>query len=109
MSKRLRVQREFCNGQRIPSQDAFGKVASGQDIRILEFGLSVQKSWLFHLNYTLGDIGGALGLFLGASLLTIIDLIYICFRLGIWRRRISSNGCLTWLVSFFYFMCKIKS
>jgi hypothetical protein len=28
------------------------------------------------------DVGGALGLFLGASLLTIIELIYLCFQYG---------------------------
>ncbi|RCN25092.1 hypothetical protein ANCCAN_29198, partial [Ancylostoma caninum] len=28
----------------------------------------------------LGDIGGALGLFLGASMLTIIELVYLCYQ-----------------------------
>ncbi|KAI6240504.1 hypothetical protein M3Y99_00444800 [Aphelenchoides fujianensis] len=40
------------------------------------------------------DIGGALGLFLGASLLTLIELLYLCFQYGFCRpRNLKSGNC----------------
>uniref|UniRef100_A0A914E563 Uncharacterized protein n=1 Tax=Acrobeloides nanus TaxID=290746 RepID=A0A914E563_9BILA len=42
------------------------------------------------------DVGGALGLFLGASLLTIIELIYLCFQYGFCRKswdKVKGHPC----------------
>uniref|UniRef100_A0A8R1J1J1 Uncharacterized protein n=1 Tax=Caenorhabditis japonica TaxID=281687 RepID=A0A8R1J1J1_CAEJA len=40
------------------------------------------------------DIGGALGLFLGASLLTIIEIVYLCIQYGLCGRRARNFKCL---------------
>lgn len=52
-------------------------------------GVSLVSSFLysFELCRVVGDVGGALGLFLGASLLTIIELIYLCCQYGIMNKR----------------------
>ncbi|GMT15061.1 hypothetical protein PFISCL1PPCAC_6358, partial [Pristionchus fissidentatus] len=38
------------------------------------------------------DVGGALGLFVGASLLTIIEMIYLCIKHGICSRKSASEA-----------------
>ncbi|GMR36914.1 hypothetical protein PMAYCL1PPCAC_07109, partial [Pristionchus mayeri] len=42
------------------------------------------------------DVGGALGLFVGASLLTIIEMIYLCIKHGICSRK-SASDAITWV------------
>ncbi|CAJ0931881.1 unnamed protein product, partial [Mesorhabditis belari] len=43
------------------------------------------------------DIGGALGLFLGASLLTLIELVYLCFHYGIFHEGLRKVKRNTWV------------
>ncbi|CAL2032429.1 unnamed protein product [Caenorhabditis brenneri] len=40
------------------------------------------------------DIGGALGLFLGASLLTIIEIVYLCIQYGLCGKRARNMKCI---------------
>ncbi|CAI5441106.1 unnamed protein product [Caenorhabditis angaria] len=40
------------------------------------------------------DIGGALGLFLGTSLLTIIEIVYLCIQYGICGKRAKNLQCI---------------
>eukprot|EP00080_Pristionchus_pacificus_P011112 PDM71132.1 del-10 [Pristionchus pacificus] len=42
------------------------------------------------------DVGGALGLFVGASLLTIIEMIYLCIKHGICSRK-TANDAISWV------------
>ncbi|CAJ0563903.1 unnamed protein product, partial [Mesorhabditis spiculigera] len=43
------------------------------------------------------DIGGALGLFLGASLLTLIELLYLCFHYGFCHEGVRKIKRNTWV------------
>lgn len=49
----------------------------------------------YHTLYISGDVGGALGLFVGASLLTIIEMIYLCIKHGICSRK-TANDAISW-------------